>query len=154
MGKVSTAEEVAKTFRDKSHDVLNGSQLRAEDLGFPGQIGNMSLNRSAPTISTSIEKVPDKGWKNVFIKGLKIASSWGRPVKEDHNPSSFPGQLKTFSLDEGKSQTRISPKKNDLKVSSNLEAGASKVPTKKDNARQTAKALGTGPVGMILLCYA
>lgn len=72
-------------FRDKSYDVLNGSQLCVEDLGFLGQIGNMSLNRLVLIISISIEKVFDKGWKNVFIKGLKIVFLWGRLVKEDYN---------------------------------------------------------------------
>jgi len=109
------------------------------------------FNQVRITISTSIEMVPDKGWKNVFIKELKVESSWGRPEQEDHDPSTLPGQLNGFSLDEGKSQPTACSLKNDTQL---LEAGSSKVSTKKDNARQAAKALATGPIGIILLCYA
>ena len=143
---------MAEKFEDKNH-ALNGLHLRTGDLESPplsGQLGDTNLKRSGAVMNTNVEKVPDKGWKTVFIKGLKVASSWGRAVSEAHESSTLPGLLKTFSLDEGKSQTRTSPRRNDLKVSSSLEAVSSKVHVKKDNARQTVKARATGPVGMII----
>lgn len=154
MGNITTAEEVAEKFQDKDHDSVNGSHLPNGDLEFSPlleQLGDKSLNRLGTMMNSSIEKEPDKGWKNVFIKGLKVASSWGRAVSENHDSSTLPGQLKTFSLDEGKSQTRTSPKRNDLKVSSNLEPVWSKLPTKRDNTRQEVKARATGPVGTIII---
>ncbi|KAG0619745.1 hypothetical protein M758_4G161800 [Ceratodon purpureus] len=105
-------------------------------------------NFQGTIMNSCVEKVPDNGWKNVIIKGLKVASSWGRAVSEDHDPSTLPGQLKTFALDVGKIQTRTSPRRtHELKVSSNVEAVSKKVPAKKDNARQAVKSRATGPGG-------
>lgn len=114
----------------------------------PGQLENMSLNILWTTINTSIEKVPDKGWKNALIKRLKVASSWGRQVKEDHDLSTLFGEFKIFSRDKEKNQTRICPKMNDTKE---LEGGSNMVSTKKNNTQQTTKNLATRTMGMILL---
>ena len=101
-------------------------------------------------MNSNVEKVPNKSWKNVFIKGLKVASSWGKAITEDHDPSTLPGQLKMFSLHEGKNQRPSSKRTHDLKVSPNLEGVLNKVPVRMDNAQQVIKACTTGPVGMII----